>query len=487
MVSTCNICCDFINKSTKKLNQCPSCDYEVCSECNIKFILSVKFYASCMNCKSQFTYETMEKYFTKKFINGEYTDHINKMLIDKDKARLPEDQPAAEFFLEKNRIIFKLTEIAKEYKELQLYVYGCDIRQYYPNKFIDVQIRIEELRKEYSKYNKKFTTTFENSEIVIRTSEVKYIRKCIADTCKGFLNIEYKCGICNILVCKDCNEIVKPEHICDKDTVATIKIINLESKQCPKVGCDFTIYKTEGCDQMYCTQCHTAWDWKTGNIETKRIHNPHYYEYIRQINNGEVPREQDDNQCGNILPNLIYVIRKLNLMKIPKNIQRTISHIHRMHIYIEEVIIPRWNTVIEDFEEKTRKNRINYLISSNETEYTWRLIHYESEREMARQIIDIYMSLIIILKDKFQDIMIIQTIEDFNIIYESFDQVKLYINELIEKLSKRYNNRSIDLIDISSDPSREWTLTTTRKLLRKRKLNMQKEDDEDDEDNSDLN
>ena len=44
------------------------------------------------------------------------------------------------------------------------------------------------------------------------------------------------------------------------------------------------------CDQMYCMQCHTAWDWITQTIETGRIHNPHYYEWLRTQNNGEIPK-----------------------------------------------------------------------------------------------------------------------------------------------------------------------------------------------------
>jgi hypothetical protein len=47
------------------------------------------------------------------------------------------------------------------------------------------------------------------------------------------------------------------------------------------------------CDQMWCTDCHTAFSWRTGRIETQ-IHNPHYYEWMRRTNNGVIPRNPGD-------------------------------------------------------------------------------------------------------------------------------------------------------------------------------------------------
>ena len=52
------------------------------------------------------------------------------------------------------------------------------------------------------------------------------------------------------------------------------------------------IHKIDGCAQMWCTECHTAFDWRSGRIETGRVHNPHYFEFKKRS------REHGDIPCG---------------------------------------------------------------------------------------------------------------------------------------------------------------------------------------------
>ena len=61
------------------------------------------------------------------------------------------------------------------------------------------------------------------------------------------------------------------------------------------LGKDHTILKN--CRQMWCTQCHTAFDWKTGEIVIGMIHNPHFSEWQRN-NGGAGERVEAVDPCN---------------------------------------------------------------------------------------------------------------------------------------------------------------------------------------------
>jgi hypothetical protein len=137
---------------------------------------------------------------------------------------------------------------------------------------------------------------------------VQILRGCPAEACRGFLSVGGICGICDMKICLCCHEIVGKKgeaveqmgelefrigervHCCDPASVETAKLLQKETRPCPK--CKALIFKTDGCDQMWCTQCQTPFSWRTGKVEEGRVHNPHYYEWLRRTQGPDgVPRE----------------------------------------------------------------------------------------------------------------------------------------------------------------------------------------------------
>lgn len=116
--------------------------------------------------------------------------------------------------------------------------------------------------------------------------------------------------------------------------MATIKAIKAEARGCPK--CATLISKIDGCDQMWCTQCHATFSWRTGQVEGY-THNPHYYEFMRR--NGGLPRAPGDaGPCVGFpsARNLSAAI--VTGVSDNDKLATTILELHRHMIHVEETI-----------------------------------------------------------------------------------------------------------------------------------------------------
>ena len=266
---SCNICCDTFNKSNRSKVCCNYCDYPACRVCCETYILSETI-PKCMNpsCAKEWSRKFIREKFTNVFINTKYKEHLEGVLFDQERALLPATQPLVEEEIRKQKV-------KKEIRELD-------------KKMMELQIQKRQLEQLFH-YAPAAATSSGGGP--------RFVRSCPAEGCRGFLSSQWKCGICEKWSCAQCHEIKGDtrdcEHTCDPNSVETAKLLAKDTKPCPK--CQTLIFKISGCDQMWCTQCHTAFNWKTGALE-KNIHNPHYYEWQRK--NGGLARAAGDIECG---------------------------------------------------------------------------------------------------------------------------------------------------------------------------------------------
>ena len=284
------------------------------------------------------------------------------------------------------------------------------------------------------------------NEIGTTTTQVKQptnIHKCPTPECNGILNAEWQCILCKVTACSSCHEPVdeEQEHKCNPDTIETIKMLKTDTKACPT--CHTNIYKIDGCDQMWCVQCHTAFSWKTGNIETK-IHNPHYYEWMRKNSaNGVIPREMGDNQAceainDNTVTTYMQEIRKYNVDEIVLQDVESVTDDFMKNVqnlvHLTEVVLPRHNGEVNiAYEFITRSKFLKKEI--DEKKYKTFLEKEEKNKNKnmeVRQLIQLWIDAKTDILRRVMDVIRIQQPINLENVLVSIHNQKKIMNEMID-------------------------------------------------------
>lgn len=140
------------------------------------------------------------------------------------------------------------------------------------------------------------------------------------------LTSNFKCENCDIDICKECYCVITDNHKCNKDDVESFKLIKDSTKSCPK--CSARIYKITGCSQMFCTECHTGFDWNTGKIITQNFHNPHRTEWLDKLEKQNIITNEETMICD-------YRIQKLS--NGPKIYKSLIEYRNHCQDYLNEL------------------------------------------------------------------------------------------------------------------------------------------------------
>lgn len=452
MTSKCCICDEKFNNREHAPINCMYCSHQGCRTCCKTYILGQST-AKCMgpSCGKEWTRKFLVEQFPKSFIVGELKQHQERLLFEKELALLPAAQQIIEEKKEKQRLLH------------------------------EKHIEIREVRQRIKVHCRELTAILDKLQREERALELKkpvttpktFIRACSVEDCRGFLSTKWKCGLCDTYTCPECyvtkSKTDNDPHECKPDDLATARLMKTDTKCCPK--CATGIFKIDGCDQMWCTQCHTAFSWNTGRVET-RIHNPHYYEYQR--NHGiPIPRAEGDDgdvRCNGqaiALQNYDAGIIEFNLKTylglergatldgVALDIVEEMSTIIRSAIHLQQVLLPRYENNANDTNLDLRIEYLNKVVSKDtfQTNVQRRNKKREKKQEMY-DIINLFITTVTDIRSRLtnelkETINVADlTLKNVIAIVRETDHIVEYVNTCLDETAKTFNSTPY-MIEIS--------------------------------------
>ena len=279
----CPICDSNYTADRLKCIQCQYCDTAACRKCWETYFLN-ELRPRCMGVtatccgKRPFTTKYLVEHFSKSFLSGALKVRQMEILFNNEREHFTAAQQTIQLMNERTEHVTKEMELRMEMHKL-INPISRAIRQH--------EDAIRELNERIYGNNNRGHAKY------------NYCNKCPVDNCKGFLDLAQFCTLCRNTICRDCNVVIVPtgDHQCSETDKQTFAAIKEGAKPCP--SCGVYIVKTEGCNDMFCPECNTAFRYDTGAIQTHNS-NPLYMDYVRNQALGRVEgaAAAAANQCN---------------------------------------------------------------------------------------------------------------------------------------------------------------------------------------------
>lgn len=416
-VPTCSICIEPYTAKVRRCITCPYCHESICSQCLEKYLLSSIEDPHCVHCRRGWNQSLLQTFCTKTFIIKTYADYRSTILLNRSKSFLPRYQERAEriraskrYHEQNDEYDIQLQEATKAYREaLEAYEKNRYLILTKIKKNNQIANEIYEGRRDLE--GNLLTPTAGAAADTASAEHRKFVRRCPAEGCNGFLSSAWKCGLCSNWTCPDCfvvkGQVKDAEHTCRNEDKETAELIRKRTKPCP--NCGELIEKIDGCDQMFCTSCHSPFSWIKGEvIKTGIIHNPHYFEWLAR--NGGAPGGRDfrDIPCGG-LPGFSGIFNRLReclrsrdfvvsatgvatlAARNPKNVVLdTLTNAYRTCAHIIDVERNRWIAHTQPEENENTDFGVQFLLGNlKEAEWRTALKANERKRIKSKEIRDI--------------------------------------------------------------------------------------------------
>jgi len=439
----CPICCTTGRVSSWVT--CPSCSKSSCRYCVRKYLTdegNPKMTPDCMYCHKQWDFEFVATHSHEDFHNRDYRIYRAKVLLQREKSLLPGCQDLAREQIKRRQLKSLILQLQQRNKVLQ--------QELQNNRNVLLELK-----------RRQRTDVWDEKKQTETKKSFKYTAPCPRDDCNGYVGDRWKCGLCKQKVCSQCHQskISKKSpdytpHVCDDDEVKTAQILSKDTKPCP--SCKVPITYISGCDQMWCPVCHTAFSWKTGQIETGTIHNPHFYEFQRKMGKGAAPRNHGDMVCGRV-PGYCEIrnkFRQFNL-EVPKWVEearRLIDHIN----YVE---LPKYPNTLDHGTHLDL--RIKFLIKDiDEKKWMSELKRREKKREKNRAIHMVLRMFTDTLSSIFGNICQLKSGHDIHCSLIEMHSLRKYTNDNLKSIGDRFKNKIPDIKD-------SWNFNPVGKVSRR--------------------
>ena len=448
-MTTCIVCFESFNKSSRAPTKCPYCETNICRTCLQTYLVNdISDTPQCVNpeCKHGYTREFLDGETTKSFRLHTYKDHREKVLIDREKARLPATQEDAAEYQMASKVLVeeseKLRILQKEFAALQRTIDETSRKCVRANTVINTYGRTRLAPRNASAQDQEKD----------QTQKQAFIKPCPANECKGFLSTAWKCGLCDNWTCPDCGEVKGPnreaEHTCDPNKVLTARLLAKEAKSCPK--CGVQICKIEGCDQMWCTVCNTGFNWRTGKIASGPVHNPHYFEYLRKqgLNpaNAQMPQGNCDvdmdRNVTNALGAVPYNRRHLPAQNQSKEDQYLLEVWRRMR----EAQDPYADRHEPNHNESFRQMRVRYMVGEL-SEEDWKIALQRAEKDANFQMAKNEVKEVFVNASRDLIRQVLEPTANKADIRKQVEELIEYCNTSYKSVSERFN-RKVPLLQI---------------------------------------
>lgn len=374
----CRICCEVFNNRTHQKVACAKCSGIACRLCIQTYILD-SIEDRCMMCEHPWDAEFLRTFCSTNWLNGPYRSRKQERIFEAERSRLPEFQ-----YLVDNHNIYKGLE--GRLREAKTEMRECRKRASKLGEEVEV-LEEEFARSKRNLFRRAVDTPPQSNPSEHEASGskpvVSFLSQCPQNECRGFLDRSHKCGVCKFHACPQCLTAWTPDHHCNTEDVESIKLLKRDTRSCPR--CHTGIFKISGCDQMFCTICHTAFSYRTGCIDTKTIHNPHYFEWQNQQRRAARWRAGGDVGCNQLPENLYAIWDVFNVTEDDKDAKVVCKMLNRMRqviLHIDLDVLPR-KLNLNAIENELMQLRLDYFLGTVDEE-TWKKKLYIVDKKRER-------------------------------------------------------------------------------------------------------